>query len=132
MQQFSLLFDASADFPPTRALPSCSSQVKTCGFPLRITPKPVSLDADIRAVCEHRGAECQVWPSGRITIDSSPGVRLLMLRRLKSQQYERAGGFSRLGRGLRSVCLVASMLSPLLRAQDQVAACRPKIGVALA
>jgi len=53
-------------------------------FLWRRTPKPVSLGADIRAVCEHRGAECQVWLSGRITIDSSPGVRLLLLQRLES------------------------------------------------
>ena len=50
----------------------------------RRTTKPVSLDADIRAVCEDRGTECQVRLSGRVTIDSSPGVRLLMLRRLES------------------------------------------------
>jgi anti-sigma B factor antagonist len=46
--------------------------------------KTVSLDADIRAVCEQRGAECQVSLSGRITIDSSPGLRALLLRQLES------------------------------------------------
>jgi anti-sigma B factor antagonist len=53
-------------------------------FLWRRTKKPVSLDGDIRAVCEHRGTECQVRLSGRITIDSSPGVRLLLLQRLES------------------------------------------------
>ena len=53
-------------------------------FYWRRAKKDISLDADIRAVCEHRGAECQVWLSGRITIDSSPGVQLLLLRRLES------------------------------------------------
>ena len=57
-------------------------------FLWRRTEKPVSLDADIRAVCEHRGTECQVQLSGRITIDSSPGLRLLLLRRLESQSCQ--------------------------------------------
>jgi anti-sigma B factor antagonist len=52
-------------------------------FVWRRTAKPISLDADTRAVCEHRGTECQVRLSGRITIDSSPGLRLLLLRRLE-------------------------------------------------
>jgi anti-sigma B factor antagonist len=51
-------------------------------FLWRKTKKPVSLDGDIRAVCEHRGTECQVRLSGRITIDSAPGLRLLLLRGL--------------------------------------------------
>jgi len=53
-------------------------------FLWRRTKKPVSLDGDIRAVCEDRGTECQVRLSGRITIDSSPGLRLLLLRRLEA------------------------------------------------
>jgi anti-sigma B factor antagonist len=52
-------------------------------FLWRRTTKPVSLDADIRAACEHRGTECQVRLSGRITIDSAPELRLLLLRRLE-------------------------------------------------
>ena len=43
----------------------------------------VALDADIRAVCEHRGDECQIRLSGRITIDSSPNLRALLLLRLE-------------------------------------------------
>jgi anti-sigma B factor antagonist len=46
--------------------------------------KTVSLDADIQAVCEQRGAECQVSLSGRITIDSSPDLLALLLRQLES------------------------------------------------
>jgi anti-sigma B factor antagonist len=46
--------------------------------------KPVSLDDDIRVVCEDRGTECQVRLSGRITIDSSPDLRALLLGRLES------------------------------------------------
>ena len=53
-------------------------------FPWRRTKKSVSLDGDIRDVCEHRGTECLVRLSGRITIDSSPGLRLLLLRRLEA------------------------------------------------
>jgi len=53
-------------------------------FLWRRTKKPVSLDGDIRAVCEQRGTECQVQLSGRITIDSTPGLRLLLLRRLEA------------------------------------------------
>ena len=46
--------------------------------------RPESLDAEIRAVSEQRGASCQVRLSGRITIDSSPDLRLLLLRHLES------------------------------------------------
>jgi anti-sigma B factor antagonist len=46
--------------------------------------KTLSLDADIRAVCEQRGGECQVSLSGRITIDSSPDLLALLLRQLES------------------------------------------------
>jgi anti-sigma B factor antagonist len=46
--------------------------------------KTVSLDADIRAVCEQRGEECQISLSGRITIDSSPDLRELLLRQVES------------------------------------------------
>ena len=46
--------------------------------------KTLSLDADIRAVCEQRGGECQVSLSGRITIDSSPDLRALLLRQVES------------------------------------------------
>ena len=46
--------------------------------------KTVSLDADIRAVCDQRGAECRVSLSGRITIDSSPDLRELLLGQLES------------------------------------------------
>jgi anti-sigma B factor antagonist len=48
------------------------------------TAKTVSLDGDIRAVCETHGPECQVWLSGRITIDSSPSLRAMLLQRLES------------------------------------------------
>lgn len=50
----------------------------------RRAKKPVSLGGDIRAVCEQRGTEFQVRLSGRITIDSTPGLRLLLLRRLEA------------------------------------------------
>jgi anti-sigma B factor antagonist len=45
-----------------------------------------SLGGDIRAVWEHRGAECAVSLSGRITIDSSPDLRELLLQRVKSPE----------------------------------------------
>jgi anti-sigma B factor antagonist len=44
----------------------------------------VSLNADIRAVCERRGPECQVALSGRITIDSSPDLHVLLIQHLQS------------------------------------------------
>jgi anti-sigma B factor antagonist len=50
----------------------------------RRTKKTASLDADIQAECEAHGAECQVRLSGRITIDSSPSLRVLLLQRLGS------------------------------------------------
>jgi len=50
----------------------------------RRTTSTVSLDGDIRAVCEAHGVECRVWLSGRITIDSSPSLRALLLQRLES------------------------------------------------
>ena len=52
------------------------------GFLWRRTTKP--LDGGIQAVSENRGAESRVSLSGRITIDSSPGLRALLLERLKS------------------------------------------------
>ena len=45
--------------------------------------KTVPLDDDIRVVCEDLGTECQVRLSGRITIDTSPGLRVLLLQRLE-------------------------------------------------
>jgi anti-anti-sigma factor len=50
----------------------------------RKTTETVRLDSDIRAVCEAHGVECQVRLSGRITIDSSPSLRALLLQRLES------------------------------------------------
>src|SRR5712692_3867411 len=49
--------------------------------------KTVSLD-DIRAVCEQRGSECQVSLSGRITIDSSPDLRAVLLSQLESSSCQ--------------------------------------------
>jgi anti-sigma B factor antagonist len=37
----------------------------------------------MRVVFEYRGAECQVSLSGRVTIDSSPGLRTLLLERIE-------------------------------------------------
>src|ERR1700683_2475072 len=53
-------------------------------LPLPGTTETLSLDADLRVVCENRGAECQVSLTGRITIDSSPDLRALLLQRLES------------------------------------------------
>jgi len=47
----------------------------------------VSLD-DIRAACEQHGSECQVSLSGRITIDSSPDLRALLLRQVESSSCQ--------------------------------------------
>ena|SRR5271154_4113386 len=48
------------------------------------TTETLSLDADLRVGCGNRGTECQVSLSGRITIDSSPDLRALLLQRLES------------------------------------------------
>jgi len=44
----------------------------------------VRLDPDIRVVFDQRADDCHVSLSGRITIDSSPDLRTLLLRRLES------------------------------------------------
>jgi anti-sigma B factor antagonist len=41
-------------------------------------------DPGIRAVCQDQGGECQVSVAGRLTIDSSPDFRALLLKRLQS------------------------------------------------
>jgi anti-sigma B factor antagonist len=46
------------------------------------------LDAGVRAASEYRGPECRVSLSGRITIDSSPGLRALLLERLETPSCE--------------------------------------------
>ena len=53
-------------------------------LPWQKTKKAASLTGDIRAVWESRGAECAVSLSGRITIDSSPDLRELLLERVNS------------------------------------------------
>jgi anti-sigma B factor antagonist len=47
----------------------------------RLTSKTT---ADFGFVCEQRGTECEVLLSGRITIDSSPALRDLLLQRVQS------------------------------------------------
>ena len=42
------------------------------------------MDTDIRVTFDNNGGECQVSISGRITIDSSPDFRALLLKRLES------------------------------------------------
>src|SRR5258708_6012970 len=46
--------------------------------------RPETFDQDIRVVSEQREAECRVSLSGRITIDSSPGLNAFLLERLRS------------------------------------------------
>jgi anti-anti-sigma factor len=46
--------------------------------------KTGSPDAEMRVTSDDHGAECQVSLSGRITIDSSPDLRVLLLQRLQS------------------------------------------------
>jgi len=45
--------------------------------------RTVPLDPEIRVVSEYREAVCQVSLSGRITIDSSPGLHALLLERIE-------------------------------------------------
>jgi anti-sigma B factor antagonist len=51
------------------------------------TMATVSL-GDIRAVCEKHGSECQVSLSGRITIDSSPDLRALLMSQVESSSCQ--------------------------------------------
>jgi len=53
-------------------------------LPWKKTTKSASLDGGIHAVWEHRGVECAVTLSGRITIDSSPDLRELLLQHVSS------------------------------------------------
>lgn len=53
-------------------------------LPWRKSVKNAPLDGDIRATCEHQGSACQVSLSGRITIESSPGLRARLLESLRS------------------------------------------------
>ena len=50
--------------------------------------KTVSLDADIQAVFEQHGVECKVSLAGRVTIDTSPDLRQLLLQRLESPECQ--------------------------------------------
>ena len=60
------------------------------------------------------------------------GVSSVTAPPVKSHEYAKlASVFTRIQRGVRVVCLLASILYPMLRGQDQAAAGRPKIGVAL-
>src|SRR5258708_23729041 len=45
----------------------------------------MSLHEDIQTLSEDLGSACRVRLTGRITIDSSPGLRVLLLERLKSE-----------------------------------------------
>jgi len=70
---------------------SCQApiQVTAVGILWRTKTKPAVLDANIRAVCEDLGNECHVLLSGRITIDSSPGLHRLLLQRIESSDCQR-------------------------------------------
>jgi anti-anti-sigma factor len=46
--------------------------------------KRFSMNTDVGIVCDQHGSECQVSLSGRITIDSSPDLRALLLLRLQT------------------------------------------------
>ena len=48
------------------------------------TRKALALDPDLQEVSQDCGTECEVQLSGRITIDSSPNLRALSLRRIAS------------------------------------------------
>jgi anti-anti-sigma factor len=41
---------------------------------------------DVNVLCDKDGSECRVSLSGRITIDSSPDLRVLLLDRLRSPE----------------------------------------------
>jgi anti-anti-sigma factor len=51
----------------------------------RKAAKTTTADAGFREVSENDGGEYRVFLSGRITIDSSPDLRSLLLERLQSQ-----------------------------------------------
>ena len=82
MQETTLLFDAMRGHFANNS----HSFLLLSGEDLR-KMTTVSLD-DIRAVCEQHGSECQVSLSGRITIDSSPDLRELLLGQLESSSCQ--------------------------------------------
>lgn len=47
-----------------------------------------SMDKDFGIVFEDQGAKCRVSISGRLTIDSSPDLRTLLLQRLQSSSCQ--------------------------------------------
>ena len=44
----------------------------------------ISTASEVDTACEDRGSECLVRLSGRISIDSSPALRVFLFRRLQS------------------------------------------------
>ena len=49
--------------------------------------RPPLLGDEIEAVCTERGRDFQIRLSGRVTIDSSPGLRELFLQSLEARSY---------------------------------------------
>src|SRR5271165_7311292 len=61
-----------------------SSRTKLVNFPWRRSETTDSADPEVRAVSRDTADGCRVELSGRITIDSSPSVEALLLRRVQS------------------------------------------------
>jgi anti-sigma B factor antagonist len=61
-----------------------SSRTKPVNFPWLRSGTIASADPEVRAACRDSADGCRVELSGRITIDSSPGVQSLLLRRVQS------------------------------------------------
>jgi anti-sigma B factor antagonist len=70
---------------PTSAFAACSSHSKDpVSIPWRTSMKTVHSDSDLRVECGQYGAECRISLSGRVTIDSAPEIRALLLDRVQS------------------------------------------------
>ncbi len=70
---------------PTIAVATCSFSAKdSVGIPWRTATKTVHSDSDLRVDCRQQGAECRVSLSGRLTIDSAPEIRTMLLERVQA------------------------------------------------
>ena len=85
MGQTGRLFEAApGTFSQQRSekRPSCCT--KPVNLPWLRSGTTASVDAEVRAACRDGADGCRVELSGRITIDSSPDLQSLLLRRVQS------------------------------------------------
>ncbi|HXK06480.1 MAG TPA: STAS domain-containing protein [Verrucomicrobiae bacterium] len=85
MGQTGRLFEAAlGTFSQQKSDNRPSSRTKPLNFPWLRSGTTTSVDAEVRAACRDGADGCRVELSGRITIDSSPDLQTLLLRRVES------------------------------------------------